>query len=556
MDQREVTKKRKKKWRGNEEEEGERRHEEEEDLQWVRKQRSEEGIERERRGRGDRRQRRREGKERGGKERENEQGRLKEGRYEREIFNDHRKGKEIRVRGEREREEEGHEEEERRYERENSSDHIPYHPSVAPYLKWKVFVRGSESVLGGRGVREEEGREEHPFTSTLDGEETRNFYERLTRQTDRQRDRDTDTQRDSETEEDSDTDRDSESHRNTDRHTERGRNKDRDKQEETNRYREGETNINTDNNRQRERHRHSPTNRQRKGCTDTHTDTQKSPPNTHTPTYTPTPHDIHTALRFAENNDVTNLTAMLDQGMSVNTKDVYGWTLLMVAACAGAVDVVRMLLDRKARTGFRDGKGNTALYLATIKGHRRVTEMLVKANKRKIPEIVDERERNAEGTSSETVEDEEYFCDTCEVTVKKRESTKHKASIVHQFKADSGPVRTHYGIPPTNRGYQLLVGQGWDTEGGLGSEKQGQKFPVKTVLKRDREGLGAEGEAKAKARVTHFGPGDVTAVKRGKEGDARVERATTLSKREMRRRKEREQEEEVRLRRMLNEPDY
>lgn len=549
----------KKKWRENEEEEDEQRYED--DSQWGRKQRNKEGTERERRGKGERRQRRRDGKERGvrgGGEKERKEGHGRpEGRFESEIFREDKK-REVGGREEQEGEEEEleHEDTEQGYERENSPSHIPYHPAVAPYLKWKVFVRGSESVLGGRGMREEEGREERPFTSTLDGEETRNFYERLTGQTDRQRDGNTDTQMDSETEEDSnreedsDTDRDTESHRNTNRQMERGRNRDRDKQEETDRYREGETD--TDANRQR--HRYSPTNRLRRGDTNTLTDTQKSTPNS--PTYTPTSQDIHTALRCAENNDVSNLTPMLDQGMSVNTKDVYGWTLLMVAACAGAADVVRMLLDRKARTGFRDAKGNTALYLATIKGHRRVTEMLIKANKRKIPEIVDKRQRNTEGTSSETVEDEEYFCDTCEVTVKKRDSTKHKASIVHQFKTDSGPVRTHFGIPSTNRGYQLLVGQGWDTEGGLGSEKQGQKFPVKTVLKRDREGLGAEGKAKMKARVTHFGPGDVTAVKRGKEGDVRVERAATLSKREMRRRKEREQEEEVRLRRMLNEPDY
>lgn len=49
---------------------------------------------------------------------------------------------------------------------------------------------------------------------------------------------------------------------------------------------------------------------------------------------------------------------------------------------------------------------------------------------------------------------------------------------------------------------------------GLGPEGIGRKFPVKTVLKRDRLGLGSKGSEQA--RVTHFGPNDHNAVKRRK----------------------------------------
>ena len=53
----------------------------------------------------------------------------------------------------------------------------------------------------------------------------------------------------------------------------------------------------------------------------------------------------------------------------------------------------------------------------------------------------------------------------------------------------------------------MMVDQGWDRDRGLGHEgREGKKFPVKTVLKRDRLGLG-HGET-GKAKVTHFGPGD------------------------------------------------
>ena len=49
---------------------------------------------------------------------------------------------------------------------------------------------------------------------------------------------------------------------------------------------------------------------------------------------------------------------------------------------------------------------------------------------------------------------------------------------------------------------------------GLGPDGIGRKFPVKTVLKRDRLGLGSK--ESEKARVTHFGPNDYNAVKRRK----------------------------------------
>ncbi|XP_045119186.1 G patch domain and ankyrin repeat-containing protein 1 homolog [Portunus trituberculatus] len=249
---------------------------------------------------------------------------------------------------------------------------------------------------------------------------------------------------------------------------------------------------------------------------------------------------------------------MLDDRLNVNTRDGYGWSLLMVAACAGAGNTVRTLLDRGARTGYRDARGNTALYLAMIRGHREVTEMLIKANKptnkRKNRQTRDSStDSSLSGKEEEEEEEEEYFCDTCEVAVKERERVTHTASIVHQFKTTTRQTHTQYGIPPSNRGYQLLVGQGWDAEGGLGSEQQGHKFPVKTVLKRDRKGLGAGREM---AKVTHFGPGDAGAVRRGRIGASRVERIATVSRREVKQKKVKEKEEEVRLRRMLNEPDF
>ncbi|TGZ58815.1 hypothetical protein CRM22_009436 [Opisthorchis felineus] len=98
-------------------------------------------------------------------------------------------------------------------------------------------------------------------------------------------------------------------------------------------------------------------------------------------------------------------------------------------------------------------------------------------------------------------------------------------------------------IPPSNVGYRLLRRMGWadsaivddeddrgsitdhlqnsdvskinlelpSSAGGLGSRGQGRRFPVATVLKRDRLGLGISSTKKV-AKVTHFPAHDIAAV--------------------------------------------
>lgn len=412
----------------------------------------------------------------------------------------------------------------------NDSTQQPVWNPAVPYVKWKVFVRGEDFTLQGRGVCEEDS-DEDPLTPSH-GEVASSFYESVVTPGDTRGHGSMNTH----------------THRYTERHTH-------------NQSTQGHSSRDTHTHEHTGRHTHMQDTRKgdsgaslRGGQTDTHTEDTSTHTNTHTSLG---PQHTNTALRLAQNGDTAGLSALLDDGLSVNTKDSYSWSLLMVAACAGNADTVRALLNRGARTGYRDARGNTALYLATMRGHREVTEMLIKANKpakKRTNTQTATRGRETQehsSTSNSDEDDEEYFCETCKVAVKERDRTTHKASIVHQFKTTTN-VQTHFAIPPSNRGYQLLVGQGWDTEGGLGSEQQGLKFPVKTVLKRDRKGIGAGGEM---PRVTHFGPGDAGAV-RGLGNSGRVERIATISKREAQRRKKKEQQEEIRLRRMLNEPDF
>ncbi|KAK3861017.1 hypothetical protein Pcinc_032972 [Petrolisthes cinctipes] len=265
------------------------------------------------------------------------------------------------------------------------------------------------------------------------------------------------------------------------------------------------------------------------------------------------PRLMNKAFRCAQDNDVAVLRDLLNTGLNVNTKDTYGWSLLMVASCAGAKDAVKILLDAGARVGVRDSKGHTALYLATTKGHDKIIDMLISASKGRHSDgssLEDGNTRNlTEGT-----ETREFFCDVCNKVIKEATKKQHKTSIAHQFCLGAVQQQTMYGIPPSNKGYQLLVNHGWDEDRGLGPGNQGMKFPIKTVLKRDRMGLG--NEQKSTPKVTHFGPADTSSVIRVAKPGERKERGNTLSKRERRRQIAHEKRKEIELRRELNDPDY
>ena len=83
---------------------------------------------------------------------------------------------------------------------------------------------------------------------------------------------------------------------------------------------------------------------------------------------------------------------------------------------------------------------------------------------------------------------------------------------------------------------------------GLGPEGIGRKFPVKTVLKRDRSGFGIG--TNKKARVTHFGPGDESAIKgrRAKmDKKERVQRKVSKKEKQAKKRNERMWEQNLRI---------
>jgi hypothetical protein len=75
----------------------------------------------------------------------------------------------------------------------------------------------------------------------------------------------------------------------------------------------------------------------------------------------------------------------------------------------------------------------------------------------------------------------------------------------------------------------MMLNSGWDRKRGLGPTGSGKLFPVKTVLKRDRTGLGHEHDKPPVSCVTHFEANDASSV--ADVASKRHERQSTFEKR-------------------------
>ena len=259
---------------------------------------------------------------------------------------------------------------------------------------------------------------------------------------------------------------------------------------------------------------------------------------------------------YVQNNQLSQLKEALERdGSVIDTKDNFQWSLLMVAAFAGHRDMVELLLGMGAKwEGVVDRKGLGAMELARLGGFPDLADV-IEMSKRRVKsgdspghndvvreEIID-RSREV-GSSKKTPQ---YTCDCCRATIADRSRSRHTTSTVHLFNCQFGHrVALSYGISERNRGYQMLLRGGWDPERGLGPNRQGNMFPVKTVLKQDRSGLGGR---RGRARITHFSAHDQEAVKTDREKHRTYK---SKKKRELVKDRNRERQWEIRTRAMLN----
>jgi ankyrin repeat protein len=82
------------------------------------------------------------------------------------------------------------------------------------------------------------------------------------------------------------------------------------------------------------------------------------------------------AQNLIKRNDEPGLRAALNGSLSSNLANPNGWTLLMLAAVEGHIELGKLLLEKGAKTASTNNKGQTALAIATQKGHTDFVEML------------------------------------------------------------------------------------------------------------------------------------------------------------------------------------
>ncbi|XP_061175442.1 G patch domain and ankyrin repeat-containing protein 1 homolog [Saccostrea echinata] len=248
-------------------------------------------------------------------------------------------------------------------------------------------------------------------------------------------------------------------------------------------------------------------------------------------------------LKAAQNGDIKIVKKCLKQGIEIDCIDSYGWTALMCASHSGNRQVVTYLLKKGINRYVVDRKRRDAVVIARRTGHESLANFISTFDS----SIV--RAKQIEKQEAEVVE---FFCDVCNETIHQIGGENHETSTVHLFNRQLKPKPDSFLIPPGNIGFQLMLKNGWDGEKGLGSRGQGQRYPVKTILKRDRYCLGGESErtTKKKAKVTHFGPHDKNAVGKLKE---RKLRSSTINKQQKKKEESKSQWWERNLREEMND---
>jgi len=76
-------------------------------------------------------------------------------------------------------------------------------------------------------------------------------------------------------------------------------------------------------------------------------------------------------------NDIKTVRVQIQRGMSVETADPVGNTLLMLAAKEGRSDMVKTLLDLKANPRQRSSVGDSPLMFAALGGNVEIARLLV-----------------------------------------------------------------------------------------------------------------------------------------------------------------------------------
>nr|CAB3264484.1 peroxisomal NADH pyrophosphatase NUDT12 [Phallusia mammillata] len=242
-------------------------------------------------------------------------------------------------------------------------------------------------------------------------------------------------------------------------------------------------------------------------------------------------------FRAAENGKINEVQYLVEnQFVDIDVADQYKWTALMMASHNGHMDIVQFLLMHGADWKHSvDASGYDAYDLASLGGHPDIAHLLLHSKSFVKSEVL----RQSVQRAHQAVKAEKLWCELCDcsytaTTHGDEDNNPHKNSVLHQFskqQKQGHSTKSHFFFDWKNKGYRMLRSGGWDGNSGLGPDRSGHKFPVKTVLKRDRRGLGLE-STESKAKITHFAPMDKTAVCRETTRKAEKVKLKTKQERE------------------------
>lgn len=216
--------------------------------------------------------------------------------------------------------------------------------------------------------------------------------------------------------------------------------------------------------------------------------------------------DIHRYLRYAQEGNLRQLKVLISKGVPVDSRDQYGWSALMCAAHSGQLKVLKYLLSAGLKTNIVDRHNKSASDIARLAGFTNISKFIDTWK----PEstLVNFQVENHQDSES-------FYCDVCKQKFAESSVKNHESSMVHIFNSKKKAKDDPFLIPSSNKGYKIMLKSGWDGREGLGSEGQGQRYPVKTILRKDRKCLGSgKGE---KPKVTHYNAYDKMAITKNPE---------------------------------------
>ncbi|CAH0725520.1 unnamed protein product, partial [Brenthis ino] len=188
-----------------------------------------------------------------------------------------------------------------------------------------------------------------------------------------------------------------------------------------------------------------------------------------------------------QNNDIGRLCKILDSWPEkLNIIDEFGWSLLMIACQANSIETAQELLKRGIDTSVRDKAGNSAQSLVIKSKNVILADILMQHSKQrslKNETVTINKQRNKKLK-------QRYICEICDNKLYD-DKEEHLSSTIHNINASKGrKAAVNFVIPESNKGFQLMLRFGWNKEDGLGPNGSGKKYPIKTVQKNDKIGLG------------------------------------------------------------------